>query len=942
MFSALSNLQIHSVYKAKHGVVIVFLLLSLCLSFIPMSGRAGELKSLSSSDGLSDLLVNTIFKDSTGYVWFGTEVALDRFDGNRVKSYMFPSVQQGSLRVNAITELRRGEIFVGNHQGLFVLAPGAGELSRLFSDKITFPVNALADDGQENLYIGTRQGVFHYNVVKNNLSQILLRPDVLSPENEVTSLLLEPVDGMWILTNRTLYFRYDDGSQTESIPLPGAASAIGLIKVEDVLYIATNGDGVLRYDTAERHFLQPVELGNNIITSLCGDSDGGLYIATDGEGVFRYSGDSAEVTDHLTSSPSSTLQLKSNSVYSMMADDKGLLWIGYYQTGVEFTPYYNRIFDVYSWPGFIDTRDFAVRAVAVDGRRKVIGTREGLYYIDEATGRTAKFVKPDIKSNIIFCIARYGGRYYIGTYNGGMYELNPSTLAIRPVDTRQGDLATASVFAIEADREGSVWVGSSKGLFRFKDGHLTGHFTSVNSRLPEGNVYEIFFDSSGRGWFCTETGLAIWNGSTIQTDRFPKGFVNDMKIRDIYEDRSHTLYFAPDRGEVFRSNLELTEFGFIRKPSGSSQSMTTFIIEDPDGWLWLGTDRGLVRYNKHDHFHLFNNAYGIPNLVFTLCPPVRDNSGNLWMGNSSGLLKLTFSRFKEHSDALWLEPYVTDVATNGQSIMSRMTRDHYGRHIELGENETDLSVSFSNFSYFPSQYSTLEYMLDGFNDDWQSTDGTKPIHFYDLPQGDYMLRMRLPGNPSTETILRVHRSDGLNWPVLTVILIVFLTLGFGAYLMYNRRRHREELSWIEAQAALSARSSDADRTEMQQSKAARYKTTRLSDEECKRLLKVLDGVMREQKPYTNPDLKSADLAAMAGTTGHALSFLFNQFMNKSYYDYVNSYRVEEFKRMVHDKDISKYTLTALSQMCGFSSRASFFRHFKSITGITPAEYLKQQ
>ena len=63
-------------------------------------------------------------------------------------------------------------------------------------------------------------------------------------------------------------------------------------------------------------------------------------------------------------------------------------------------------------------------------------------------------------------------------------------------------------------------------------------------------------------------------------------------------------------------------------------------------------------------------------------------------------------------------------------------------------------------------------------------------------------------------------------------------------------------------------------------------------------------------------------------------------MKKSYYDYVNAYRVNEFKRLVAEEDLSKYTLTAMSKMCGFSSRSSFFRHFKNITGMTPAEYIK--
>ena len=100
--------------------------------------------------------------------------------------------------------------------------------------------------------------------------------------------------------------------------------------------------------------------------------------------------------------------------------------------------------------------------------------------------------------------------------------------------------------------------------------------------------------------------------------------------------------------------------------------------------------------------------------------------------------------------------------------------------------------------------------------------------------------------------------------------------------------------------------------------------------------------MKDERPYLNPDLKSSELAEMAGTTSHALSYLFNQYLKKSWYDYVNGYRVEEFKHLVGGEDVSRYTLSALSQKCGFTSRASFFRHFKSITGITPAEYMKNR
>lgn len=98
--------------------------------------------------------------------------------------------------------------------------------------------------------------------------------------------------------------------------------------------------------------------------------------------------------------------------------------------------------------------------------------------------------------------------------------------------------------------------------------------------------------------------------------------------------------------------------------------------------------------------------------------------------------------------------------------------------------------------------------------------------------------------------------------------------------------------------------------------------------------------MRKEKPYKNPNLKIADLAASVNASPQTLSYLFNQYLNLNYYDYLNDYRIEEFKSLMAQEEYAKYTITALAELCGFSSRASFFRYFKKITGITPNEYIR--
>lgn len=96
----------------------------------------------------------------------------------------------------------------------------------------------------------------------------------------------------------------------------------------------------------------------------------------------------------------------------------------------------------------------------------------------------------------------------------------------------------------------------------------------------------------------------------------------------------------------------------------------------------------------------------------------------------------------------------------------------------------------------------------------------------------------------------------------------------------------------------------------------------MSEAECKELHDRLVAYVEKEKPYINPDLKMGELAAALHTSSHSLSYLLNQYLNQSYYDFINEYRVAQFKKMVEDSDYSRYTLTALAELCGFSSRAS--------------------
>ena len=925
----------------KNILRFIFILFLIFLS-LPIFSRSYAFRGLSVTEGLSDLVVNAIYKDSLGYVWLGTGNSLECFDGIHFKHYLIPGSDEKLKRVNAIAEMPGNELWMGNGSGLWRVSKQKNSLEPIARETIGYAVRSLLHDGKGILYIGTERGLFIYK--GGSLNQIMIDPNMLSAANSIGGLNLGEDGILWMATENGLYSLRLSDRKIEAyhnvMEEKHICSFKNIARIGSMLYLGTMGQGIISFDTQTKEFARFVDVGCNVISSLSGDGKSLLYVGTDGNGVHFVSTDKKKVVRSMRHETGKDETLRSNSVYSVLVDKEGLIWVGFYQLGLDYTLYQSGLFSTYTYAPFFDSRDMPVRALAIKEKEKLIGSRDGLFYIDEENHRYKSFKVPQLRSNMIFSCLYYQNEYYIGTYGGGMYVLNPATLTLRDFEPDGGmPFSKGHIFCIKQDREKNLWIGTSLGIFCYKDGRQIAHYTSANSKLPEGNVYEIYFDSTHKGWICTENGMCIWDPSarTLKTDVFPEGFIHKEKIRVIYEDSHHDLYFFPDKGSLFISDLSMTTFRRLQPGTPLDGNDGMFIVEDREKWLWLGTNNGLFRYDKKDHFISYNFVDGIPSSIFTLCPPVRDENG-IWFGNSKGLLYLDTVRMNQRKSV----PYsvaITDICVNGKSVVQSVVGDGGKSEISLEASQKNVTFYFSDFSYTAPAFMSYEYQLEGEDTGWMALTGRSDITYYDLPSGNYTFKVRQMGNPESETQLTVKIASSIS--IWSIVFIVIAVVTGSIAVLYQKKKEveneREELM------PDSAKVIEKEIQPVEESHVVaeeKYRTNKISVEECKRLAEKLEIVMHREKPYTNPNLKIADLAVSIGTSSHTLSYLFNQYLNRNYYDYINDYRIAEFKRLVEKDEYAKYTLSALAELCGFSSRASFFRYFKKATNITPNEYIR--
>lgn len=116
---------------------------------------------------------------------------------------------------------------------------------------------------------------------------------------------------------------------------------------------------------------------------------------------------------------------------------------------------------------------------------------------------------------------------------------------------------------------------------------------------------------------------------------------------------------------MYISDLSMNHFRHLQPKTLLEGKDFMFMIEDNEGWLWIGTSNGLYRYDKKDTFILYHFIDGIPSPIFIFCLPVKDEQGRIWMGNSKGLIYMNpqdESKLLQHNRPLM----ITDVFVNGK------------------------------------------------------------------------------------------------------------------------------------------------------------------------------------------------------------------------------------------------------------------------------------
>ena len=838
--------------------LFLFVLLLLKWSLCPALPAQNALMfhRLGIREGLSNGQVNSVFEDSKGYIWLGTQSGLDRFDGFRFSNYFNKAGDERSLPNNVVDNVQEDietNLWLHTAAGYcrFIRSESRfdSHLNQWMASKgMQGTPYYVKIDGRKNMWIAVHgHRVYYYNV--RNKTAILFslqgkggrklpKGTVSDMADDKDCVFMVYADGtivkadgrqgrvLWV--NNELKQRSNARHRYYSIHVDRSRN----------LWVTYTGHTEVWNALAHRWFetadafLQAqgyrLPVTGIIAKTLKTDARGYLWIATDHDGLLclNPADHSAVVYQYERERRES---LPDNTIQSICLDGRGGLWLGTYKNGAAYCSPGETMFHT------VPLGD--VCTIAEDNSGNLwCGTNDrGIVVYDPSTGSRHWFraAQTGLGSDIVVSsTVGKDGSLWFGSFDGGLSRYKDGHFTAYRATGRKGDLANDNVWALETDAEGNIIIGTLGGGLQVMNPQ-TGRFVTYNTRnsgLSSDFILSLSFDAQGNIVMAHEKEYSVLNVRTHKIIKYDKTRSGRRfavsSINQLLVDTRGLLWNAASSGlSVYDLQTDRVEevslFAGVRGVAACS------VVEDAAHSLWVATDKGIshvvpARENGAWSFFVTNysDTEGLQSRQFNSRAICLCRNGNVVVGGQDGIDILPPQRGRNYAYPakalfsgllIFNEPLRVGDAYNGRVILNEELHD--GGELTLAHSENAFTIQLASDAIKIPNKSRFLYRLKGFDDKWLLTaDGMPAVTFTNLSAGSYTLEVKVvnaDGTQSSEVSrlnIRIRPPFYLStWAFLGYMLLVMLLCYYVSRVLIRRAHDRLMLEQVRREAEQARR-----------------------------------------------------------------------------------------------------------------------------------------
>lgn len=725
--------------------------------------------------GLSNSAVLSVFQDSAGLMWFGTYDGVNCYDGKNMDVYR--SDFSTNLSNNVIYRIRQADnncLWITTGAGLNRFSPALRKVVGTY-DLTEF---SLHSNRNGNAWVVSYNWIRYYNTRYDRFVEVERPPMEIdnftmrafvtddgklwlfpnSSKGEVHQLTLDSFDQDTLSTTLQtfsyefhskpidyIYYQNDvfyfvdsdkdlymyDISRKSKIYIRNIASLVqkygeikGIVPFNEDIVIAFWTNGLIRLRTSQKYEEEIVDQNVRIFDVYKDPKQGILWLGTDGQGTVMYAKKYSIATNLMMNSLSPNL---SRQVRSLMTDKYGNLWFGTKGDGLLRVPDY----------------------------RNGVDAKEAVVYFPDFKQHVSSYIKGN-KEFQVYALqeSRYMDGFWVGSGLFGLFYYSSKEDCLRQVvDTV--DRHDMEIHAIDEVNDSILYLATSHGGLR----KMTLDKTAGQIRVKKQKHYHFFYEQQEIHTFfsmVSEGDSILWLGSrgsgivrfNKQTEEYQVISLKSLlhkAVDDVlcmYRFPNGQMYIGTTSGLVCLTfNGSKIEAEYIGREQGLLNDMIHGILKDANDFLWLGTNKGLIKYNpanRSSHTYYYTGGVQIGEFsddAYYKCP----YTDNLFFGGVDGLLcmKQENATTPEYYPNILLRKLF--IGRNEVKLADYCTEEG---GIQLKSSTVAFSLKFVVPDYIREADIEYSYMLEGYDKEWTPFNSITEASYSQIPVGDYVFKVR--------------------------------------------------------------------------------------------------------------------------------------------------------------------------------------------------------
>jgi ligand-binding sensor domain-containing protein/signal transduction histidine kinase len=737
-----------------------------------VDGQDIRFKHLPATGGLSQTRAEKIVQDDQGFLWFGTQYGLDRYDGYEFKVFAHDPNNPDSLSgvyVYSLFKDRSGTLWVGTDQFLDKFDRATETFSHYHLDARNPKIIDIIEDSAGILWLSTPIGLYRLNPRTGEITGY--HHDQHDPaslnSSDVKSAGEDRRGSFWVANGEGLdNFDRATGKVTLHIPLQVSMREFSFHEDRHGVFwiIYATGNGLAVFDRKTNRltrysFYHHEPTGGTLtgVLALLEDHDGTMWFATMGAGLLKLDRDHDRFIRY-RHDPRNPESLAEDRVIGLCEDRQGNIWIGLHGMVPNFFGKHLATFEsIRLDPSNPDgLGENLVDAIYEDRLGTLwIGADGGLSRINRKSGQRS-FYQPagsGVATDVLAILEDHTGKLWLGTLGHGLVRLDLKSgkfKRYRHDPTDPYSLSNDSVMRVFIDHTGTMWLATWDGLDRFDP--VTERFTTYKrDPLTINESYgTIAEDKNGMLWLSPR--LVRFDPSTSQFKVFshdPQNLstLSSNTVYSVLVDRSGTIWAGTQDG-LAAFNPKTETFTTYYEQDGLAGNAVSCILEDSRGDLWTSTNKGLSDFNPRTKtFKNYSTADGLPGDDLTgwgAC--FRSPAGEMFFGGYGGATAFNPDRV---SDETYVPPVVfTDFRLKGSAVK---IGDHSPlrvsitatRGFTLSHDQNMFSLKFAALGFLSPGTTRYRYKLGGLDSEWHEAGSEQRVVSYTtLPARVYELQVQ--------------------------------------------------------------------------------------------------------------------------------------------------------------------------------------------------------